>query len=170
MKRPDSSEYANYYGGYVGLITEDDIVAVFRQQADEMLALADLIPAEKGGFAYADGKWTVKELLGHIIDAERMFAYRMHRFSHGDALPLTGFDQDIYINNGRYAERDIESLLKEFVFQRHANILMLAAFRESDWDLKGTASEAEVTVRALAFIMAGHVRHHVNILKERYLS
>lgn len=170
MKRPDSLEYANYYGGYVDLITEDDIVSVFRQQADEMLALIDLLPEEKANFAYADGKWTVKELLGHIIDAERIFAYRMHRFSHGDTLPLTGFDQDIYINNGRYADRDIESLLKEFVFQRHANILMMNAFREGDWDLKGTASETDVTVRALAFIMAGHVRHHINILKERYLA
>lgn len=170
MKRPDSSEYANYYGGYVGLITEPDILTVFRQQADEMLALIDRLPEDKGDFAYADGKWKVKELLGHIVDAERIFAYRMHRFSHGDAQPLTGFDQDIYINNGRYAERDIESLLKEFVFQRHANILMMDAFRESDWDLKGTASDTEVTVRALAFIMAGHVRHHINILNERYLD
>lgn len=170
MKRPDSFEYANFYGGYVSLITEDDIIAVFKQQADEMLALVDLLPEEKGNFAYAEGKWTVRELLGHIIDAERIFAYRMHRFSHGDTNPLTGFDQDIYIINGRYAERDIESLLKEFVFQRHANILMVNAFREADWDLKGTASETEITVRALAFIMAGHVRHHINILKERYLA
>lgn len=169
MRRPDTNEYANFYSGYIELVQEADIVETFRRQADEVLELFSSVSEEKGGFTYAEGKWTVKELLGHMIDGERIFAYRLHRFSHGDLTELSGFDQDIYIANGRYNDRDIEGLLKEFMLQRHSNLIMITALRDSDWDLSGVASGASVTVRALAFVMAGHVRHHLNILREKYL-
>ncbi|MDM7922654.1 MAG: DinB family protein [Pyrinomonadaceae bacterium] len=170
MKRPERNEYAEYYEGYVSAIEETDIVSVLCDQPHELRTAFAGIPEEKGTFSYAEGKWTIKELLGHIIDAERVFGYRLHRFSHGDTTPLASFDQDIYVANGRSNDRTFVDLISEFEASRNANIHLVRSLRESDWDLKGVASNAEVTVRALAFIMAGHVRHHARILQERYFA
>jgi hypothetical protein len=170
MRRPNNSEFAEYYSGYVSTIPETDVLAVLKSQPTELFALIGPVPEDKGSWAYADGKWTLKELLGHVIDAERVFGYRLHRFSHADETPLSSFEQDGYVANGRSNERSFEDLLDEFAAQRSANIALIRSLRDSDWDLKGVASGASVTVRALAFIMAGHVRHHSNIIRERYLT
>lgn len=170
MRRPERNEYAEYYEGYVSSIPEDDVVSVLAGQAAELEAMIAGLPENKGIFSYADGKWTIKELLGHIIDGERVFGYRLHRFSHGDATPLASFDQDIYVNNGRSNLRTFADLLDEFASVRRGNLSLVRTLREADWDLAGTASDAHVTVRALAFIMAGHVRHHLRIMQERYLA
>lgn len=170
MRRPERNEYAEYYEGYVSSIPEDDVVSVLAGQAAELEAMIAGLPENKGIFSYADGKWTIKELLGHIIDGERVFGYRLHRFSHGDATPLSSFDQDIYVNNGRSNQRTFAHLLDEFASVRRGNLSLVRTLREADWDLAGTASDAHVTVRALAFIMAGHVRHHLRIMQERYLA
>lgn len=169
MKRPEKTEFADFYSGYVSLVPETDVLDVLSAQPSEVRSLLDGVSEERGLFAYTEGKWTIKELIGHLIDGERVFAYRAHRFSHGDATPLSTFDQDSYVANGRSNERTMAKLLDEFDFQRRSNVLLLQSLRESDWDLKGIASGADVTVRALAFIMAGHVRHHLGILRERYL-
>jgi hypothetical protein len=170
MKRPENNEYAEFYAGYVSSIPETDVLGVMEKQPAELRTLLGESADDRGDFAYAEGKWTVKELIGHIIDGERVFGYRLHRFSHGDTEPLTGFDQNIYVTNGRSRIRAIADMLEEFDLTRRANLLLLSSLRESDWDLSGTASGAQVSVRALAFIMAGHVRHHANILRERYLA
>ncbi len=170
MKLPEKTEFADFYSGYVSLVPEADVLSVLDGQPDELRVLMNAISDEKGLFAYAEGKWTIKEVVGHLIDGERVFAYRAHRFSHGDPTPLSGFDQNTYIANGRSNDRLLQDLFDEFGSQRRSNILMLKSLREADWDLRGTASGAEVSVRALAFIMAGHVRHHLKILAERYLS
>jgi hypothetical protein len=170
MRRPENNEYAPFYEGYVSSIPETDILSVLHEQPKELTALFAGMPEDRGSFAYAPGKWTLKELLGHIIDAERVFSYRAHRFSHGDTTPLSSFDQDIYVGNGRASGRTIESLILEFSFLRLANMEFAKTLRDDDLDLTGTASGAEVTVRALLFIMAGHVRHHMNIIRERYLT
>ena len=170
MRRPENNEYGEWYAGYVSSITEIDVVAVLTEQIEEITTLYRSINEAKGTFTYAEGKWTVKELLGHTIDAERVFGYRLHRFSHGDLTPLSSFDQDIYVANGRSNLRTFADLIDEFVTQRRSHVALARSFREEDWDLAGIASDSPVTVRALAFIMAGHVRHHSQILKERYLA
>lgn len=170
MRRPEKNEYGEWYAGYVSSITETDIVGVMTEQIDEIAERYGSIDEEKGTIKYAEDKWTIKELLGHIIDAERVFAYRLHRFSHGDATPLSSFDQDTYVANGRSNDRTFADLIEEFVAQRRSNVALVRSFREEDWNLTGIASDNPVTVRALAFIMAGHVRHHSRILKERYLA
>ena len=170
MRRPENSEYAPFYEGYVSSIHETDILSVLHEQPKELTGLIAGMPEHRGSFAYAPGKWTIKELLGHIVDAERVFGYRAHRFSHGDTTALSSFDQDIYVRNGRSNERTLESLVQEFSFLRLANVELAKTLRDTDLDRSGIASDASVTVRALLFIMAGHVRHHQRILTESYLS
>ncbi len=169
MRRPENNEYGEWYAGYVSSITETDVVTVLFEQIDEIAEIYTSIDDAKGTFTYAEGKWTIKELLGHIIDGERVFGYRLHRFSHGDLTPLSSFDQDLYVANGRSNQRTFADLIDEFVTQRRSNVALVRSFRDEDWDLAGIASDNPVSVRALAFIMAGHVRHHSRILKERYL-
>ena len=170
MRRPENSEYSLFYEGYVSSITETDVLSVLAAQPDELRSLITGVAEDRGSFAYAAGKWTIKELLGHIIDGERVFGYRAHRISHGDQTPLPGFDQEIYVRNGRSGARTFADMLDEFADQRKANLAMARHFSEGDLDRTGIASDASVTVRALLFIMAGHVRHHQRILAERYLS
>jgi uncharacterized damage-inducible protein DinB len=170
MIRPETTEYAEFYAGYVGLVPEDDIIKVLDAQNGELRSLFSQFPEEKGSFAYAEGKWTVKQLLSHIIDSERVFAYRFLRISRGDATPLPGFDQDVFVNGADAHARTLASLIDEFEHQRRSNVLMIAATDEEQLQRAGTASNAAVSARALAWIMAGHVRHHLNILKERYIS
>jgi hypothetical protein len=170
MRRPENNEYGEWYAGYVSSITETDVVSVLAEQIDEINDLYGSIDEPKGTYTYAEGKWTIKEILGHIIDGERVFGYRLHRFSHGDPTPLSSFDQDIYVANGRSNQRTFADLIDEFANQRRSNVALARSFRDEDWDLAGIASDNPVTVRALAFIMAGHVRHHSRILKERYLA
>lgn len=169
MQRPERTEYAEFYAGYVSAVPETDIVGVLAAQPDELAAVIGGLPEEKGHYAYADGKWTIKELLGHVVDGERVFGYRAHRISHGDATRLSGFDQDLYVSNGRANLRGMEDIVEEFASVRRANVIMLETLRSNDWNLGGTASDAYVTVRAIAYIMAGHVRHHMAILRDRYL-
>ncbi|QQS32300.1 MAG: DinB family protein [Acidobacteriota bacterium] len=170
MSRPETSEYAEFYAGYVGLVPEDDIVQVLDAQNDELRSLFSQFAEEKGTFAYAEGKWTVKQLLSHIIDGERVFAYRFLRISRGDATPLPGFDQDVFVNGTDAHARTLKSLIDEFDHQRRSNVLMISATDEEQMSRTGTASDAAVSARALAWMIAGHTQHHLNILKERYIS
>lgn len=170
MYKPDPSEYDAYYEHYVSLVPEDDVRKVLAAQPAELEKIFEDVAEEKGTFAYADGKWTVKELLGHMIDGERMFAYRTFRISRGDKTPIEGFEQDGYIENAYANGRCFADLLKEFSLLREANMLFFKNLKDDDWKRIGTANEREISVRALATIMAGHIRHHMEILKDRYLS
>jgi hypothetical protein len=170
MYKPDPSEYDPYYEHYVSLVPEDDVKAVLAEQPAELDAIFANVVEKKGSFAYADGKWTVKELLGHLIDGERMFAYRVFRISRGDKTPIEGFEQDGYIENAYANQRSFSDLLREFTLLRQANMLFFDNLKDGDWTRTGTANEREISVRALATIMAGHIRHHMDILNERYLA
>ena len=121
-----------------------------------------------GNFLYAAGKWTVKEVLGHITDTERIFAYRALRFASADQTPLPGFEQDDYVRSGGFSERTLADLAEEFGTVRSASISLFRSFKQDAWPRRGKANEKEVTVRALAFITAGHQIHHRIILEERY--
>ncbi|MEP7074415.1 MAG: DinB family protein [Acidobacteriota bacterium] len=169
MLKPEASEYGPYYEKYVSLVTEWDLLGVLEQQPAELDSLVGGLDEEKGKFAYAEGKWTVKEVISHVIDGERIFAYRVLRISRGDENPIEGFDQDGYIENSYANERTFRDLLDELSESRHANLRMLRNLREDGWKRMGTASGSPISVRGLGYIMAGHVRHHVNIFRNQYL-
>lgn len=169
MSKPEKTEYAEYYETYVSLVDEIDIVSAFQNQLAGLENLFAGIAEEKGAYAYAAGKWSIKELLGHLIDGERIFSHRAFRFSRADQTPLASFEQDDYITHGNFNNRSLADLIEEFSLLRRANIILFKNLSAGAWTRTGTASDAEVSVRALAFIMVGHVRHHTNVLKARYL-
>ncbi len=170
MLRPQPSEYDPYYNTYISLVEGDNAVPVLDAQPAELRTLFATVPEEKGTFAYATGKWTIKELLSHLIDGERMFAYRMLRISRGDTTPIEGFEQDGYIENSNANNRCFAELLDEFDLQRRSNMLFINNLSDEAASRVGTANQKQITTRAIAYIMAGHVRHHLGILKERYLA
>ncbi len=166
---PDATEYASYYGRYVSLVPAVDILETLTQQLDSTLALLRGIDEAKAGHRYAPDKWSIKELVGHVIDAERIFAYRALRFARNDKTEVPGFEQDDYIRYASFDECQLDELAREFEFVRKANLLMFKHLDDAAWLRRGVASDNEVSVRALAFIIAGHERHHMEILKTRYL-
>lgn len=170
MYKPKASEYDPYYHKYISLVPETDIRAAFAAQPSELRAVFAGLGEDRGGFAYEPGKWTIKEVLSHLIDGERIFAYRMLRISRGDQKPIEGFEQDGYIENSNANNRLFAELLEEFELTRKANVLMLNNMDAAALARIGTASDLPVSVRALANIAIGHVRHHLNILQERYLG
>ena len=172
MRRPTADEYdAGDYSGYVSQTSEgEDVLRILDEQPSQLRTLFDGLPEEKGAYAYADGKWTIKELLSHIIDGERIFAYRVLRIARGDETPIEGFDQDIYIENSHANNRSFAELLEEFDLARRSNMLMLRNLRDEDGARMGTASDKPISARTIPYIMAGHVTHHVKILKERYIG
>jgi len=170
MNRPETTEFAPYYNNYISLVDGNDVLRTLAGQPAEVRALVADLSEEKGTFAYAEGKWTIKELLSHIIDGERIFSYRVLRISRGDGTPLEGFEQDDYIETSNANNRSFDDLLEEFDLQRRSNMLMVNNISDEGSKRMGTASDNPVSVRALTYIMAGHVTHHINILKERYLA
>jgi DinB family protein len=168
-KRPDSSEYPPYTEGYISQVPDGDIVTTLGKQLEETLALINSIPEARGGWRYAEGKWSVKELIGHVIDSERIFAYRALRFARGDATPLSGFEQDDYVRGGAFDKLSLSDLANEYGHVRRATISLFANLDGEAWTRRGSANNNEASVRALAFIIAGHERHHVEILRTRYL-
>ena len=170
MRKPEKSEYDPYYEKYISLVDESELMATLENQSDEIRTLTSKLGEHRGTFAYAEGKWTVKEVLSHLIDSERMFAYRIFRIARGDRTPIEGFEQEGYIENSHANERSFADLQEEFELLRRANMLFLRNLGEQDWTRVGVANNVEISVRALAYIMAGHIRHHAAILRERYLG
>jgi hypothetical protein len=170
MSRPQPTEYDPYYEKYVSLVPEAEIITALEKQTDELSSLFADVSEDKGTFAYAEGKWTVKEVLSHLIDGERMFAYRALRVARGDRTPIEGFEQDGYIENSHANRRPIAELIEEFKLLRAANVMFFSNLEPGDWVRSGIANNVEISVRSLAWIMAGHIRHHIAILQERYLK
>jgi len=167
--RPEPGEYAPFYETYVSLIAETDVVGALERQTAEALALLRPIPEGRGGHRYEPGKWSVKQLVGHIIDAERIFAYRALAIARGDRRPLPGMDQDEYMAGADFDALPLSGLVEEFEAVRRSTLLLLRHLPAEAWQRRGTASDNEVSVRALAYIIAGHGAHHLRILRERYL-
>jgi hypothetical protein len=170
MTRPEKGEYAEYYERYISLVEETDIVAVLEKQQSELLEFSQKITEEKSLYAYAEGKWSIKEVIGHLADGERIFAYRALRISRADKTPIEGFEQDGYIENSNFNQTPLADLIHELFCARESNLMFFRYLTDEAWLRTGTASEATVSVRALAYIMAGHIRHHLKILNERYLA
>jgi hypothetical protein len=168
--RPQAGEYAPYYERYISLVNGIDILATLDQQRREMMLLLSGRDEKDGDFRYAPGKWSAKEVLGHVCDAERVFAYRALRFSRADATPIEGFEQDDYVRNGPFANRPLCDLIEDFISVRRSTLSLLRNLDEAAWMRRGVANKNEVTVRALAYIIAGHELHHRRILEEKYFA
>ena len=166
--RPEASEYAPFYHGYVEAVPEGDIVALLRSGGQELLEAIGRIPEDRGGFRYGPQKWSIREVLGHLIDAERIFAYRALRVGRGDHTPLASFDENEYVKTAGSDARTIADLVREFGAVREATVLLFESLPEEAWGQRGVASGKDVSLRALAYITAGHARHHLRILRERY--
>jgi hypothetical protein len=169
IDKPKESEYAPFYAGYIAAVPPgDDILDLLESQVERIRRLAASVPAERETFRYAPGKWTLREVLGHLGDAERVFGYRAFRISRGDETPLAGFDENQYVEASGFNARELSSLAEELALLRQANVLFLRSLDAESWRRTGIANNNPVSVRALAFIMAGHLNHHLNVLRERY--
>ncbi len=167
--RPQPNEYAAFYETYVSLVPGTDIFGVLEAQGMLMTQLLGARSEREGNFRYAPDKWTLKEVVGHVTDTERIFAYRALRISRNDKTPMEGFEQDDYVKNGGFNDRTLVDLAGEFSQVRSATLSLFLGLGGDAWQRRGVANKNEVTVRALAFIIAGHELHHRRILEEKYL-
>ena len=169
MNKPDSTEYAPYYEKYVSLVPDGQIVVTLGKQIETTLGLLGGLSETQGGLRYAPGKWSVKEVVGHLIDAERIFVHRAFRFARNDQTPLSSFDENSYVDNANFDSRKLADLAEEFACVRKSSLFLFNNLDGDLWLRRGIASDNEVSVRALAYITAGHELHHVGILRSRYL-
>jgi hypothetical protein len=165
--RPEPSEYASYFGRYVDLVPEQDILATLAQQLQDVLALLRGTAEAVANTRHAPYTWSIKEVVGHLTDTERIFGDRALRFARGDQTPQPGFDENEYMGKVTFDLYPLAELLEEFDLVRRSHLLFFRHLTEEAWARSGVANEARVSVRALAYIMAGHVRHHAAILGKR---
>jgi hypothetical protein len=170
MARPEPGEFAPYYEKYIALVPGKDAVSALESQRVQTMQLFAGRGERDGNFRYAADKWTVKEVVGHLTDSERIFTYRALRIARGDQTPMAGFEQDDYVRGGGFNERPLASLVEEFAQVRSATLALFRSMGKEAWLRRGTANKNEVSARALAFITAGHELHHRQILEERYFS
>jgi uncharacterized damage-inducible protein DinB len=170
LVRPELSEYAPFYQGYVARVPDGDIVAILERQLHDTMALIGGLTEAQGEHRYAPGKWSLKEVVGHVTDAERIFAYRALRFARGDATPLAAFDENLYVPEAGCSGRTLRDLAEEFRAVRQATLALVRSLTDTTASRSGTASGKTISVRALVYISAGHELHHLAILKERYLG
>lgn len=169
IAKPQPDEYAPFYANYVTKAGDGDIVETLARLKDSTWQLFNSVGADKQDYAYAEGKWTLKQLLNHMIDAERVFAYRILCFSRYDENALPGFDENTYVENADVSQRTLHDLAAEFKSLREANLYLYKSISTPQSLFKGMASGKPVSVRALLYIAAGHEIHHIHIIKERYL-
>jgi len=170
VARPEPGEYAPYYDRYISLVQGPDIIGVFETQRRQMLLLLSGRDESDGDFRYAPDKWTVKEVLGHVCDAERIFAYRALRIARGDQTPIEGFEQDDYVRNSPVGNRPLAEAIEDYIAVRRATITLFRNLDEAAWLRRGVANNNEVSVRAIAYTAAGHEQHHRRILEEKYFK
>jgi len=169
MTRPTSTEAASYYFKYIDLVTSDDIVPAFETQMGEMLQFLSGISEEQSLHAYAPGKWTIREVLNHVNDGERVFSARAFWFARGYTDALPSFEQDVAVQMAQANNTSWADLVEEFKYVRLGTISFFKSLPDEAWERTGVASDNLVSVRALAYIMAGHVAHHIGVLREKYL-
>ena len=169
-ERPDESEYAPFYAAYVSQVPAGDVRDHLRTQLPETLTMLSGVPEATAERAYAPGKWTLKEVLGHISDAERVFSYRLVSIARGDPAQLPPFDENAWVPASNANARPVAELLLEFATVRASTVQLVSALTEPAYLRRGTASGKTISARAIAFICAGHERHHRAIIRERYLS
>src|SRR5688500_2416653 len=166
--RPEPTDYAQFYANYVSLVPEDDVLSAIETTSSETQKLMASIDETHGGYRYAEGKWSVKEVFGHLTDAERVFGYRALCIARGDQSSLPGYDEQEYMRHANFDDWKIGDLSELYALNRRANIVFFRNLPEEAWNRRGIANNSPVTVRALAYIIAGHERHHLKVLRERY--
>ena len=166
--RPERSEYPPFFHGYVTAVPEGDVVDLLRSGGKELLDTIRRVPEERGGHRYGPDKWTIREVIGHLIDAERIFTYRALRFARGDRTMLPGFDENEYVKTAGSDQRTLADLARELAAVRESTVRMFESLSDDAWTRTGSANGKEMSVRALAYVAAGHPRHHLRILRERY--
>jgi hypothetical protein len=166
--RPAASDHHPYFSRYIDLVEGDDILSAIEQQSSSTQKMLAALDEVRGGFRYAPGKWSVKEVVGHLVDAERIMAYRALAIARGDTQPLPGFEEDDYVRHAEFDAWRVGDLAEAYALARRATIVFFRNLPEAAWRRRGVANGNEVTVRALAWIIAGHEQHHVNVLRERY--
>jgi hypothetical protein len=169
MARPVPSDYPVFFESYIKLVTEEELLPAMRLSLEEMVDFLDGIDPDKADHRYAEGKWTVKELLQHIIDTERIFSYRALCFARGEKQSLPGFDENVYASNADVSGKSLKELKEELLIVRESVYMMFRGFNREMLDRVGTSNNNQVKVNAIGYMIIGHVRHHFNILKERYL-
>ena len=167
--RPRADEHLAYYSTYIDRVPDGDIVEILKRETPQALEFLRSIPESKFDFQYAPEKWTIRQIVGHLSDGERVFQYRAWRFSRADTTPVPGFEENLYVANAPFARVSMPDLIDEFENLRRASIHLFENLDEEAMSRRGAANNAEVSVRAIAYIIAGHVSHHIQVLKERYL-
>jgi len=168
--RPTTDEYIPYYGRYISLVPEDDAIEALERPLGDMIPFLGGLTDTQGALRYAPGKWSIKQVVGHVIDVERVFAYRALRIARADRTPLPGFDEVVFADHAASDRLPLRALADELELLRRANVAMFRGLPEEAWTRRGTANDAPISVRALAYVIAGHGRHHANLVRERYLS
>ena len=168
IARPEPGEYAPYYDRYISLIAGTDILGTLDAQRRQMMLLLSGRDESDGDFRYAPDKWNAKEVLGHVCDTERIFAYRALRIARGDRTPIEGFEQDDYVKNGPFVNAPIAEIVEDYIAVRRATLTLLRNLDEAAWTRCGVANKNAVSVRALAYTIAGHEVHHRRILEGKY--
>jgi len=170
LKHPESNEFAVYHTRYIQLVPEGDLIHILQQQLKETIGLLNNLTEEKAAYRYAPDKWSIKEMVGHMADTERVMSYRLLRISRGDATPLAGFEEDDYVRGASFDAAALEDLIDNFAAVRKATITLLKGIAPEAFTRMGVVSSATLSARALAYILAGHELHHRNVLNTRYLG
>jgi uncharacterized damage-inducible protein DinB len=168
IARPNPDEYFEYYGKYIALVPDEDALSLLRDQFEDTLVLLRPLDEVRSRHRYAPGKWSVKEVVGHLTDAERIFAYRALRIARADTTPIEGFDENAYVPAGRFDERPLDDLIEDYERVRDATLSLFSGLDEEALVRRGTANDKTISVRAIAWIIAGHELHHRAILMDRY--
>ena len=168
--RPQAGEYAPHYDRYIALVSGADVLGVLDEQRRQMLLLLSGRTEADGDFRYAPEKWSLKEVLGHVNDTERIMSYRALHIARGDATPIPGYEQDDYVRNAPFRQCHLADLIEDYIAVRRATLSLFRNLDEAAWTRCGVANKNEVTVRALAYIVAGHDLHHRRIIEEKYLK
>jgi hypothetical protein len=168
IERPKADEHSPYFSRYIDRVPEGNLIGLLESQFADTLALLRRVPRDREDFAYADGKWTVKEVVGHLSDSERVFAYRALRFARNDATELASYDENAWVANANFGRRSLADLVDEFNAIRQCTIRLANTLNADEMARRGVANGQVVSVRALIYIIAGHERHHVGLFRERY--
>lgn len=167
--RPNLQDHISYFSQYINIVTEADVISALKNNHQSVLSFIESIPTSQSEYKYAEGKWTIKQVLNHMIDTERIFAYRALRFARGDNQLLPGFDENVYATNANLSLTNLQLLSDEFDSVRLSTVLLFKQLSKKELLLKGKMTAGEVNVLSLGFTICGHAQHHVNIIKERYL-
>ncbi len=168
MTRPLAADAHPAYAPYIALVVEDDVLSAMEQQSSATQRILSGLDEHKSSYRYAPGKWSVKQIIGHLADAERVFGYRALAVARGESRPLPGFDEDSYVHHAGFDEWRLGDLAEQYALVRRSNIVLFRNLPEEAWERRGTANDHAVTVRALAYSIVGHERHHLAILRDRY--